>query len=98
MEKINVKKIAEEYYINRSKLEDALFWAFCELMDEEDIEKACENKITEVEVKVNGREVKFSKLIKLLMKGYEKAVDEEAKKIIDNVVFDIENKIEDMVE
>ncbi len=67
-------------------------------MDEEDIEKACENKITEVEVKVNGREVKFSKLIKLLMKGYEKAVDEEAKKIIDNVVFDIENKIEDMVE
>ena len=98
MEKIDIKKIVNNAHKQDSTdLENALSWSLCELMNEEDIIKAKTGRIN-VEIKLNGREVKFSKLITLLVKNYNREVEKEAKEIADSVLLDIRDKVEDILE
>ncbi len=97
MEKIDLKKLVNKRFNNCTRLESYLSIALCMLINDDDTEIA-RTKKTEVEVKINGREVKFSKFIEYLFEGYEKAVDEEAKNLADNVLSNIDGKIEDMIE
>ena len=98
MEKIDLKKLVDRRHSNKTtKLEKYLSIALCMLINDDDIKIAKVAK-TIVEMKINGREVKFSKFIGHLIEGYEKAVDEEAKGLADNVLSDIEDKVEDMIE
>ena len=97
MEKIDLKELVNKRYNKCTRLESYLSIALCMLINDDDTEIAKIAK-TEVEVKINGREVKFSKFIKHLFEGYEKAVDTEAKNLADNVLSNIDSKIEDMIE
>ena len=97
MEKIDLKELVNKRFNKCTRLESYLSIALCMLINDDDTEKARTKKI-ELEVKINGREVKFSKFIKYLFEGYEKAVDEEAKNLADNVLSNIDSKIEDMIE
>ncbi len=98
MEKIDLKKLVNKRFNKCTRLESYLSIALCMLINDDDTGKEIEGKKTEVEVKINGREVKFSKFIKYLFEGYEKAVDTEAKNLADNVLSNIDSKIEDMIE
>ncbi len=98
MEKIDLKELVNKRFNKCTKLESYLSISLCMLINNEDTEKAKTGKEIEVEVKLNGRKVKFSKFIEHLMNGYEKAVKEEAKEAVDNMIVDIENKVEDIVE
>ena len=98
MEKIDLKKLVDKRHNKCTRLESYLSIALCMLINDDDTGKEIEGKKTEVEVKINGREVKFSKFIKYLFENYERAVDKEAKELADNVLSNIDSKIEDMIE
>ena len=98
MEKIDLKELTRKRFDKCTRLESYLSIALCMLINDDDTGKAKEGKELELEVKINGREVKFGKFIKYLFESYERAVDEEAKNLAGKVLINIDNKVENMIE
>lgn len=93
-EKISVEKITEGSWRH-----NFLCWAVCNLIADEAVARKVVDhnlKEYEFEVKINGVEVKFSELLKLLEEAFDKSVNVTACKLLQDKLGNLSNLVEEI--